>query len=385
MVDPEQLWAHGGAKTSRSGVGEGRLSDWEVRQGVRLPAILRLGYAKQDGGRVRHTDIELHPLDEIRRADKDFWRFEEIAPEQARDQSLVFVLGEGASLGGEYLLNFNANGPGGEPSLYVFFNDGTGATLVGKNVEDYLREQLVVGSTPGIDWEASIESIEVLAREDFDLGFPGGGRVEQVLGRRDGGLVLLVRQLYRKKYEITSTFLPLPLNPTMATITPKRPAPKSTFALTLYPTEADEILHEGAKQLKDGRWKNTTMEGVPVYVDFEAAAKAPLERLRVLLFGDCDLPADPKPRTGGPTAYERLGALSPEDRRIASLLSGRKIKAEMEAKIAAAPDDETVPLSRLMIARAEEAIARAIAEGAPADPDQETILRVNTALQPDGS
>src|SRR3954468_7616662 len=106
MFDLEQFWT-GGPKSKRAGGDERRLADWEARQGVRFPATLRLAYAKRDGGRVRHTDIELYPLDEIQRVDEDFWRFEEIPAEEALDQSLDFVVGMGASVGGEFLLNYN--------------------------------------------------------------------------------------------------------------------------------------------------------------------------------------------------------------------------------------------------------------------------------------
>ena len=94
------------------------------------------------------------------------------------------------------------------------------------------------------------------------------------------------------------------------------------------------------------------------------------------LKGDPDLPADPSPAQKGQTASNRLAALSPADRRLASLLAARKAKAELEAKIAANSTALTNNFLRVYVKRAEAEIAA----GAPADPDPETVHRVNAAL-----
>ena len=110
----------------RLGVETAQIAAWESQHGVRLPNLLRQVLGWQDGGYVRHTGIEIYSLKAIVPVDDDFWRFEEIPEAEAANHSLVFVSGSEYQVGGEFLLNFNANGPAGEPSVYVFFNDGTG-------------------------------------------------------------------------------------------------------------------------------------------------------------------------------------------------------------------------------------------------------------------
>jgi hypothetical protein len=380
MLDLEHFWAGRGPNSGRAGVDEEQFVDWETEFGVRFPAALRLAYARQDGGPVRNAEMDLHPLVEICLVDDDFWRFDEIPPAEARDHSLVIILGAETASGGQFLLNYNQNGPRGEPSLYVFYNDGTGASRIGETVDAYFERCLKSDSGPAIDWDASIASIEIIVQENLELASPRGARVEQVLGRTNGGLVLLVRQTDRQKCEISKTFLPLPLDPDMSTVEPCRPAPKSTFALTIHPDDSDGIIHESSTQLENGQWQNTTTEGVPVCVDFESAEKAPLERIRILLLGVHDLPAKPVRARKGKTASRGLAALSPADRLVASLLASRKTKTDLEAKIAANPTALTNNFLRIYVERADAEIAQAIAAGAPANPDPETIRRVNAAL-----
>ena len=109
--------------------------------------------------------------------------------------------------------------------------------------------------------------------------------------------------------------------------------------------------------LENGQWQNMTTAGVPVCVDFGAAQKAPLERLRILLLADHDRPAKPLPARKGQTASKGLAALSPADRLVASLLASRKMKAELDAKIAANPTALTNNFLRVYVERAEAEIA----------------------------
>ena len=167
----------------RTGVDATALEAWESEQGVRLPKLLREVLGWQNGGHVRNTWIEIHSLSAIVPVDDDFWRFEEIPQSEAPDHSRVFVFGTDTQIGGEFLLNFNARGPTDEPTVYAFFNDGTGATLIADSLEEFLVERLAFSTEPSVDWAQSKEGIEIIASESMEIKYVDGGRgrLEQVL------------------------------------------------------------------------------------------------------------------------------------------------------------------------------------------------------------
>jgi hypothetical protein len=130
----------------------------------------------------------------------------------------------------------------------------------------------------------------MLAHESIDVSAYHGGPavLEQVLGRKDGVLTLFTREQAPTSETLTKTILPEPLDrePAMGsgTIRQYRPEPCSTFALHIQPRKPDGIVHIESKRTSQG-WKDTTTRGVPIYVYFESSERAPLEALRVKLYG----------------------------------------------------------------------------------------------------
>ena len=171
----------------RTGVDATALEAWESEQGVRLPRLLREVLGWQNGGHVRNTSIEIHSLSAIVPVDDDFWRFEEIPQSEAADQSLVFVFGTDTQIGGRFLLKFNARGPTDQvQTVYAFFNDGTGATLIADSLEEFLVERLAFSTEPSVDWaQPNGSRLEIrcsaASASEIDAVDGGRGRLEQVL------------------------------------------------------------------------------------------------------------------------------------------------------------------------------------------------------------
>ena len=77
-----------------------------------LPEPIRTALGIRNGGSVRNTSIDVLPLDQIVPVDDDFWRRTEIDEDEAPDHALMFVFGHENEVGGTFLMNFNADGPG---------------------------------------------------------------------------------------------------------------------------------------------------------------------------------------------------------------------------------------------------------------------------------
>jgi hypothetical protein len=361
---------------------------WENEHGVRLPKVLREVLDWQDGGHVRNTAIEIYSLGAIVPVDDDFWRFEEIPRAEAADQTKVFVFGHDNQVGGQFLLNYNARGATNEPNVYSFHNDGTGASLIAESLDQFLANQLAFSAEPGDDWDQARKGIEIIASETLDLEYVDGGRerLEQVLGRTDLALVLLTRLENSETVERTRIILPLPLDDFESSVEPVRTEPLATFGLYLQPEELDGIICCQSTQIEDGRWDNRTTHGTPIFGVFESISRDRLEDLRNRLFKASAAPQsrDKDEAKSDPTAFDRLNGLSPEDRRIATLLAAQKVKAE--AKLAANPtsiDRAEAMFARYKIERMDEAIVRALSEGATLDIDLETRRRVEAAVWPE--
>src|SRR5580765_7500009 len=110
-IDMERFWEDDADK--RPGVTDAHIADWEAKNGVKLPAILREALKRQNGGVIRYNDVRILPLEAIELPDGDF--FEWVAPGTEapnRNWLFQFAFGDEEPV---YLMNFNAAGPQGEP------------------------------------------------------------------------------------------------------------------------------------------------------------------------------------------------------------------------------------------------------------------------------
>lgn len=316
MIDPDQFWERN--DDARPGVTESQIQAWEQRRGVSLPALLRQILTRQNGGAVRLGEIDLDPLDEIKPVDEDFRDHTEI-DDDAPDHALVFTLG-GNDAGGRLLMNFNTNGPEGEPSLYLFYNDGCGSSLIGDSLDEFFEAELACDDEPAVDWSEWKQGMEVVARETIDLTYFEGDKaeMEQVLARQDNTLIMFKRTWSSKGEIRAKTTLPLPLDPQRTKIRPLRPGPNPMFALDIQPEEPERVLEVNSSRAVDGRWKNTTRDGtLMMYAWFEFNDRARLETLRTDLFGQTgaeraqagpDLEASLQTHPDSPPDNERLAA-----------------------------------------------------------------------------
>ncbi len=255
---------------------------------------------------MRNTTIAISPLAEIAPVDDDFWEWTELDQDEAPDHALMFAFGDETETGATYLMNFNARGPAGEPSVYLDHH-GESTYLVNETIGGLFEEELAASDEPGVDW-AEVDGLDVLARETIDLSplYDGSPATEeQVLAREGDGLVLFTRRRSPEGEALTRTTLPLPLDAMWAEIRPHRPAPIGTFALHIQPAESDGIVQVQSETNDDGRWKDTASRGVPIYVMFESTDRDPLRALRSQLLGDEGAARARRSRTARPRSRRR--------------------------------------------------------------------------------
>ena len=273
MIDADRFWESDEAPVA-PGVSEERIEAWEARHQVSLPLTLRSALRRRDGGPVRNTEITVFPLREIQPVDEEDLRFDE---DVDRDPALVFRFGEGMESDGEYLMDYNSVGPGESPSVYIHYNDGTGATLLGDSLDAYLERRASGSPGSDVDWSDAERAQDVLARESVDLtAFHGAqAHLEQVLVRQGDAVVLYTREATPDGETLAKTTLPLPFHAALV----------MTFGLHLQPENHEGVVRLESRRRGDGSWINTAIQGAPVYVRFESADRDRLEAVRGRVLG----------------------------------------------------------------------------------------------------
>lgn len=363
MIDFDRFWEDEEGHAA-SGAGEQHVGAWEAQHQVALPPSLRSALRRRDGGLVRGTEVEILPLGQIQPADEEYLRFDE---DPHRDLALVFRFGLDTESGGDYLMDYNAGGPSESPSVYIHYNDGTGATLIDESFDDFI-ENLVAGSPPpDVDWSEAERARDVAARETVDLtAFHGAAaHLEQVLVRQGNALVLYAREVSPDGETRVKTTLPLPIHGALIMVQQMRPAPNPTFGLHLQPEDHEGIVRLESTQMGDDAWVNTATQGAPVYVRFESADRDRLETIRGLLLGG----AGARPAAGEGQSPDvstaGLDVVSRVDPAIELLRMTMELKAEATRRFASPPGDSHPPssaqrdLAALLRQQMNEALERA--------------------------
>ena len=397
MIDFERLWAEDpeaddGAEAPK-GVPADALLAWERARGVTLPEPLRTALGFRNGGHVRNTSIDVSPLAEIGPVDGDFWEFTAFEENEVPDHGLLFEFGTATGTGSTLLMNFNKRGPHGSPSVYQDYH-GESRYLLGDSVIDFFEDALRSSDEPSVDWSETEGDLPILAREAFDLsgmydGLPASE--EQVLTRRGETLIVFTRSLIPDQVILSRTTLPLPLDAGQAEIKPLRPGPSGTFALYLQPVESDGIVHEESETDDDGRWKNSTRDGVPIYIAFESTDADRLRSLREQLFGPEGAVRAQSKQDNQAELAKLLDTLTPEQRTAAMLRAAMTQRDEMVRRISG-PDAEGAPAMPPELAAALEAMrtrleamTQRVHQAAAGDlPDADTIRRIQDLLRPPG-
>lgn len=396
MIDFDRFWRTGNspyedeteAKVPR-GVTEEEILEWEEGTGVTLPEPLRTALSLRNGGFVRNAPIEILALGEMVPLDDDFWKFTELDLDEAPDHDLVLLFGSETETGATLLMNFNAQGPGGAPSVY-FDHHGESTYLVGDTIAGFFEEQLASAAEPSVEWSEAETIPSVIARETIDLSTLYDGRPaseEQVLARGDDALILFTRQRTPDGETLTRTTLPLPLDAGWAQIAPYRPAPIATFALQLQPVENDGMVEEQSAMNEDRRWKNSTSRGVPIYVMFESTDRDRLQALRTQILGN-EGAARAQAKQGRQAAFQQtLEGLPPEQRTAALFQAAMNMKEETDRQFAAQFGDlgpmppELAAAAEAIRLRIEKMTEQVRQKTAANPPDPETLRRIEGYLR----
>jgi hypothetical protein len=300
------------------GVTEQEIEALEHERGVRLPDVLRQALALQNGGYLRDSAFRVLPLEEIVPNDEEFWEYASYEEEEVPDQSLVFQFGED-EFGGACHLNY-ARGAHEEPSVYVYHSDPGDFDRCADSVTKFFSRMLRTAEAPSVDWSETA-SLEVVARETIDLSqlYRKSAEKELILGRQGGTLVLFTHERSPNAETFTKTTLPEPLVQELAMIQRLRPDPVHTYGLILQPKESDGIVAVESKRTRDGKWKNSKTNGVPICVLFESHDRARLETLRRALFGEKAAGRAQAQEERQEELQRRMGALSPAERQAAGM------------------------------------------------------------------
>ncbi|HUY89063.1 MAG TPA: SMI1/KNR4 family protein [Pirellulales bacterium] len=355
MIDFQRFWMDGGREyddleddedfdeeaadaEAPPGVSENQIAAWEKKQGVKLPELLRTALGLRNGGCVRNTSIEVLPLEQMQPVDEDFWEWAlfDDDEEEAPDRELVFVFGEETEFGARVIMNFNARGPKGEPSVYFDYH-GESTDLQNDTLSGFFKAMLASSETPSVDWSQT-EQLEIVARESIKVAGNYKGQpasLDQVLVRDDDLLVLFTRERSSEGECLTRTMLPLPLDSSWAEVKPYRPALIPTFGLHLQPEEIHDIVQQQSEENEDGRWKNTTDRGAPIYVTFESTDRGRLEALRKELLGAHGAARAQAKQERQEQFEQTLDTLSPEQRTAALMRVALAMKDKMERELGA--------------------------------------------------
>lgn len=368
------------------GASERQIAIWEKQHRVKLPEVLRKALTVQNGGSVRNTSIDVLPLEQMTPADEEFWEWAAFEDEdEAPDHKLVIVFGEESETGATLLMNFNARGSQGEPSVYFDYH-GESTDLQNDTLSGFFQAMLASTETPSVDWSET-ERLEVVARESIDLSpiFNRRASLDQVLCREDDAIVLFTHERSPQGETLTRTRLPLPLDASWAEVDSYRPAPCATFSLHLQPEETDDIVEQESETNDEGRWKNSTGRGAPIYVTFESTDRARLEALRKELFGAAGAARAQAKQDRQAQFEQTLDALTPDQRVAAMMRVALAMKDKMDQQFGGLGDTSGMPPALAEAAKAMQNKMQQMVEQAQqqieANPvDAETMRRLEGML-----
>jgi SMI1 / KNR4 family (SUKH-1) len=372
------------------GVTANEIQTWEQTHGVALPQALREALVRQNGGVVRYSSVRIQSLANIKPASEEFWTYACYPEDEIPDRRLVFEFADQEERGGQYLLNFNARGPRGEPSIYLFFSDPGDLDEDSDSLTSFFADLLDVTEEAQVDWaETERPGVTVLARETIDVSpvFGAGARHEQVLVQDPESLVLYSRLSSKREETLTKLTLPTPLEPNMAAIQPLRPAPISTHSLHIYPTSNDGIVHVESTRASDGSWKTSTTRGAPVYGYFESTDQTKLRALRAQLLG-AEADEQARKREESQALFEQhMNSLSPEARRAAMFEAVNRAREEIDRRFTAQfgstepPPGEIADLAKLVQDRMADVLGRAQADAVKNPPSPRTMYHIINMLK----
>lgn len=392
MIDLDRFWMDEGGDRidvdddeAGPGATPDELAGWEEAHGVRLPRLLREALAMRNGGRLRDVPLDVLPLDRIGPVDEDFREHAHVE-EEVEDWGLVFAFAEHAEVDLGFLLDYNANGPDGEPSVATYTHGDIEIEPAADGFAEFIAAHVETDEAPAVDWDETVDAPDVLAREVVEIANWGGGplRLEQVLVRRGGGLVFYTRRIDSETEELSRTTLPGPIVAGLASINAYRPPPDATLALHLQSEELDGIVYIASSRSGEGGWRNSETHGAPCYVAFESADRWRLEGLRSTVLG-ADAHVAETRQANQDSMNAKLAAMTPEDRTAALFQAATELTRETQDPAAVPTPGSSFPgltsLSEILRRKIEEASRSA---GGDAEIDPETLRLIKEGLRPPG-
>ena len=348
MADPHQFWSPDNDVAS-PGLSAEQIRDCSTRLGVRLPDSFAELYSVRNGGSVRDENLTLFPLptsDDVGEfgviatveyiAEEDEFAREMVVEELGNPQFILLFAGDDGHT--YHALDFNVHGPDGEPRvLWLDFECSEWDEIspsFGELVEDLTRSD----DECAIDMH-EIERLTVIAHETIDHEYENGIReqVEQHLCDAANTLVLFVSSNGPEGQEFSRVEITKPLDVDACVISPMRPKPNQTFMLMLQPEEDEGILWTSSRKTSEGRWKNGTSRGVPVYAEIESTEKARLKELRTRILG-----GEMSARAAAEEEWqERMEDMSEEDMEAAFPHLMLQMMGEMEELVGDLDPDDT--------------------------------------------
>jgi hypothetical protein len=315
-------------QTGAAGVTDAEIASWERTHGVTLPALLREALKRHNGGIVRNTSLRIYSLSAIAPEDEGFWEWASFDEENFAERRLVMPFAEDCDTGGVYLLNFNANGPAGEPEVCVWHSDPGDLGQAAASLAEILGPLMAVADGPSVDWN-EIRLHEIVAEETIEFG--GAAAMEQVLCRNGRMFLLFTRRTAPEGHELSQTAFLGPLHAEGAMITPT--LANTAFWLHIAPTETHTIVHETSERTADGAWKNRESQGVPVYVVFMSRDKAFLENLRARLFSIPVVRTLTEREATQAEVLKRMHTMDPDERKAMGMEMLRQMHAQTSQTI----------------------------------------------------
>lgn len=285
MTDVSRFWDS--KQWAAPGLSLEQIQKWESDHGLQLPELLRNAYQEHDGGVVRGTTIRLCSLRFISVPDDDIWEsMNEWEEEGFDDQSQVLIIGDDLHVGGNYLLNYNMCHDDEDPSIWNYFFDGCGASLLSRSASQYLQDAAEISEVAEASWQES-ENLPVVFDETIDESswLPPGTVSRYRLTQGDVRLILFREGLDMNSggKRLSRTELPLPLDPEQMHLKPRRPG--GPWMLQLQPLDNEGIVSLESVQIAPEGWKNNQYRGVPIYEMIESNSPERLEALRTQLIG----------------------------------------------------------------------------------------------------
>lgn len=297
MTDPLQFWSPDDESQGGSQLSEQAIQDAATRLGVSFPDAFARLYSAQNGGRVRDEDLTLFPLptskgtggfgvvDSARFIAEDDEFARELVLEELGDPQLV-VLIAGDDGHTYHALDFNPNGPQGEPRVVWLDFECSEWSEVSPTFSQFVEELMQSDDECAVDL-GEIKRLRLVAHETIDYEYENGmrDRVDQHLCDAGNALILFVDNDSPDGLELSRVEIARPLDADSCIISPLRPAPHPTWMLMLHSEVEDGILWTSSRRTGDGRWKNGTCQGTPIYASFESSDKSRLKDLRTKLLG----------------------------------------------------------------------------------------------------